>query len=80
MLDAVAEDDDDGSAETVQMEQLGRSSSDKTLRKGFADGQSRAATADSVSDVLAAGQHRHGKSKEGPPNASTVQSTRTCLR
>ena len=51
MIEAVVQDDDD--------EQLGGSSSDKTLRQGLADGQSRGATVDLAPDVLAAGQHQN---------------------
>ena len=68
-------DDDDGRTETVQTEQLGASSSDKTLQQGLADGQSRAVTVDSAPDVLAAGQHRHGKrAKKAPPDTQTGRS------
>ena len=35
---------------------------------------------DAAPDVHAAGQHRHGRAKKASPDASTVQSIRTCLR
>ena len=59
MLEAVVENNDDGRAATAQTEQLGARSSDKSLRQGIADGQSRAATVLSAPHVLDARKRRH---------------------
>ena len=65
---------------TTTTEQLGASSSDRTSGQGLADGRSRAATVDSAPHVRAPGQHKYGRAQGAPPDTSTGQSIRPCLR
>ena len=73
--DPYQDTDQQGDARSNCQGRRRQSSSDKTFPQVLADEQSRAATVDSAPDVLAAGQHRHGRAPEAPPDTSTGQCT-----